>query len=121
MIAFIHCRKIRTVTVTQGPGYHSRYSDVLNDRSSIPNRVKGFSLRGAQIVSGAHPGALSPGVNRFGRESDHSDLVPWSRMMEINPHSPIRLHGVVFQLLSTGTTLIQLIPSLYMETVSYAL
>jgi hypothetical protein len=53
------------------------------------------------------PGALCPGVKRPGREVDHSP--PTSarsrKCGSIHP-LPIRLHDVVLNLLSTGTTLV---------------
>jgi hypothetical protein len=51
-----------------------------------------------------------PGIKRPGREADHSP--PASRgqeNMDLYTHSPIRLHGILFNLLSTGTTLPYLI------------
>jgi hypothetical protein len=47
-------------------------------------------------------GAISPGVNRPGRVAVHLKLVPRSR---IRIHSPIRLHGLVVNLLSRERTL----------------
>jgi hypothetical protein len=43
------------------------------------------------------PGALSPGVNRTGREADHSppNKCGVQENMDLYIHSPIRLHGVV--------------------------
>jgi hypothetical protein len=41
-------------------------------------------------------GALSPGVKRLGREADHSPpSTAEVKKMELYPHSPIRLHGVM--------------------------
>jgi hypothetical protein len=53
------------------------------------------------------PGALSLAVKRPGRdEADYSPhLGPRSRIMELYRHSPIRLHGVVLNKLSSGTIL----------------
>jgi hypothetical protein len=36
-------------------------------------------------------------VNRQGREADHFYLVPRLKMVELNLHSPIRLHGMVLK------------------------
>jgi hypothetical protein len=41
------------------------------------------------------PAALSPGVKRPGRESNHSHVLPWTRMVELYLYSRIRLHDVV--------------------------
>jgi hypothetical protein len=52
------------------------------------------------------PGALPLGVKRPGREvTTHLHLVLRSRMVELYLHSPIRIHGVVLNSLSTETTL----------------
>jgi hypothetical protein len=44
-------------------------------------------------------------VDRPLREADHSHLVPRSRMLELYLKFLIRLHGVVFNYLTTGKTL----------------
>jgi hypothetical protein len=50
--------------------------------------------------------ALSPGVSGRGvKLTTHLHIVLKSRMVELNLHFPIRLHGVVLNYLSTGTTL----------------
>jgi hypothetical protein len=53
------------------------------------------------------PGALSLGIKRLGRETDHlplssAEIKDW---VELYLYSPIRLHGVVLNLKSTGTIL----------------
>jgi hypothetical protein len=65
-------------------------------------------LRGPHnLISNGYRGALSPGVKRPGSEADHSP--PASAEVKENVdlyiYSPIRLHGVVLNSLSTGTTL----------------
>jgi hypothetical protein len=51
-------------------------------------------------------GALSPGVKRPEREVDHSPLTSAEiKKMWIYTSTPTRLHGVVLNYLSTGTTL----------------
>jgi hypothetical protein len=55
------------------------------------------------------PGALSPGVNRPGREADHSPLSSQGQehvhLCILHSHSPINLRGVLLHYLSTGTVL----------------
>jgi hypothetical protein len=51
------------------------------------------------------PGALSPGVKRPGREGDHSPTSAEVKNGGAMPALSIRLHGVVLNQLSTGTTL----------------
>jgi hypothetical protein len=46
-------------------------------------------------------GSTSPRLKQTGREGDHSHLVPRLRIVELYLHSPIRLHGVVLNELST--------------------
>jgi hypothetical protein len=55
------------------------------------------------------PVALSPGVKRLGREADHSPPASAGvkKMYIYISIPPIRHHGVVLNLLSTGTTLLQ--------------
>jgi hypothetical protein len=45
------------------------------------------------------PGALSPRIKRPGREADHSppDSADVKKNVDLYIHSPIRLHGVVFE------------------------
>jgi hypothetical protein len=84
----------------------SRGSDSLRagrprGRSSSPNRVKNviFSTASRPALGPTQPpiqwvpGAPSPGVERPGREADHSQVV--QEYMDRYIHSPIRLHGVV--------------------------
>jgi hypothetical protein len=103
------------------PGYRSRYSDWLRagrrrDRSSSLGRAKNFlfskssrpALGATQLPIQWVPGALSPAVKRSGREADHS--TPTSAEVKkmwiyTSTPPPIRLHGVVLNSLSTGTTL----------------
>jgi hypothetical protein len=79
-----------------------------------PGRVKNFlfskssrpALRSTQPPIQWVPGALSPGVKWPRREVDHSP--PTSAEVKkiwIYTSTPIRLHGVVLNYLSTGTTL----------------
>jgi hypothetical protein len=57
------------------------------------------------------PGVLSPGVKRQDvKMTTHLQLVPRKRMVELYFHSPIRLHGIVLKLLSTG-----MLPLLYIH------
>jgi hypothetical protein len=53
------------------------------------------------------PGALSLGVNRPGREADHSSptSAEVKKNVDLYIHFPIRLHGVVINYLRSGTTL----------------
>jgi hypothetical protein len=70
-------------------------------------------LQSIQTCSGAHQAsypmgirAISAGVKQPGREADHSP--PSSskvKMVELNLHSAIHLHGIVLNELSAGTTL----------------
>jgi hypothetical protein len=60
-----------------------------------------FSVSGAHPASYPYCGALFPGVKgRNVKLTTHFHLVPRSRKAEI--HSPIRLHGVALNYLSTG-------------------
>jgi hypothetical protein len=84
----------------------------LGGRGSIPGKGKRFvfhfpttsrlTLGPTQPPTQWAPGPLSPRVKRLGREADHSP--PRSRMVELYLHSPIYLHGIVLNKLSTGTT-----------------
>jgi hypothetical protein len=84
----------------------SRYSFGLDGRGSNRGRGKVF------IFTASRPavGPTRPPIHwileekRPGREADHSHLVPRSRMMDLCHHSPILLHGIVLNKLSTGTT-----------------
>jgi hypothetical protein len=101
--------------------WRSRYSGWLRagrprGRSSSPCRVKNFlfsesswpALGSTQPPIQWVPGALSPRVKRPGREAEHSPPASAAEVkkMCIYIHSPIRLHGVVLNYLSTGTTLL---------------
>jgi hypothetical protein len=88
-------------------------------RSSRPDRVKNFLfstssrpvLGSTQPPIQGAPGALSPGVKRPGREADHSPPASAQvKKVDLYIHSPIRLHGVVLNFLSTGTTLLFILP-----------
>jgi hypothetical protein len=101
--------------VNMEPGELSRYSNWLglNDWggwSSSPGRVKNFlfsKFSRPALGSTQPPIQWVPGVKRPGRETDHS--FPANAEVEENEdlyiHSPIRLHGVMLNLLSAGTTL----------------
>jgi hypothetical protein len=75
------------------------------DRDSIPGRGKIFlSSTESRLALGPTqppiqwiPGALSRGVNGRGmKPTTHLHLLPKLRMVELYLHSPIRLHGLVF-------------------------
>jgi hypothetical protein len=51
------------------------------------------------------PGLFHPGVKAGGRKVGHFYVVPRSRITDLYLHFPIRLHGVVLDLLGTGTNL----------------
>jgi hypothetical protein len=81
-------------------------------RSSSPGRVKNFlfsksyrpALRSTRHSIQRVPGALSPEVKRPGSEFDHSPPTSAEvKKMWIYTPTPIRLHGVVLNYLSTGT------------------
>jgi hypothetical protein len=82
----------------------------LRGRSSSTGRVKNFlfskssrpALGSTQPPIQWVPGVLSPGVKRPGREADHSH--PASAEVK---NSPIRLHGVMLNSLSTRTILLK--------------
>jgi hypothetical protein len=107
------------------PSWRSRYSCWLRagwwrGRNSSPSRVKNFlfskssrpALGSTQSPMQWVPGALSPRVKRPGREADHSPQARGEvKNVDLYIHSPIRLHGVVLNSLSTGTTL----PYLYLH------
>jgi hypothetical protein len=66
--------------------------------------VQEFSiLNVVQTGSGAHPASL--GVKLPGCEVDPSSLCRIQENMYLYIHSPIRLHGLVLNQLSTGTIL----------------
>jgi hypothetical protein len=75
-----------------------------------PGRVKNFffSTSSRPVLVPTQPpiqwvlGTLSPGVKRQGRVAHHSP--PTSAEVNLNS-TPIRLHGIVLNFLSTGTTL----------------
>jgi hypothetical protein len=70
--------------------------------STVSRPILGPSQSSVQWVTGT----LSSGVKRQRRETDHSPhLVPRSRKMELYLHSPMCLHGIVLNSLSTGATL----------------
>jgi hypothetical protein len=101
--------QILTICINIFPVYffNSRYSNGLDDRGvgvRFPTGVRYCSLvHNFQTRTGAHSashtmstGAVSPGVQRQGREADHSP----SFGAEVKnggaiPPLPIRLHGVV--------------------------
>jgi hypothetical protein len=75
----------------------------------VPVGSRIFTLHVVQTSSGVHPtsytmstGGCCPGVKRPGRDASHSP--PTSAEVK-KIHSPIRLHGVVLNELSIGTTL----------------
>jgi hypothetical protein len=74
----------------------------LDSQDSIPGKGKGFSpLHSVQTGSGAHPvfypmgtGGSFPGVNRPGRETDHSSNAEVKNGGAIPPHPhPASWHG----------------------------
>jgi hypothetical protein len=75
--------------------------------STSKSYLKHTSVLGPiQPPSQWEPRDLSQRVKWPGCEADHSpQKVPWSRLMDLYIHCPIRLHGVVLRQLSTGTTL----------------
>jgi hypothetical protein len=81
-------------------------------RSSSSGTVKNFlfSKSSRQVLRLTQPPSqwivwvLTPGVMRTERDAD-LHLVPRSRIRGSTYHFPIRLHGVVLNLLNTGTTL----------------
>jgi hypothetical protein len=95
----------------------SRYSDRL--RAGRPGFGYGWGqeicylFHSVQTGSEAHPASYSIGARKFplgesGRGvklTTHLYLVPKSRIMGLNLHSPISLHGLVLNSLSTGRTL----------------
>jgi hypothetical protein len=77
----------------------------LDDRG-VGVRVPVGSLGSTQPPIQWVPGALSTGVNRPGREADHSPPTSAEvKKMWIYTSTPIRLHGVVLNQLIWGTTL----------------
>jgi hypothetical protein len=76
-----------------------------------------------QIGSAARPvsypmgkGDLSPWAKRQGRDADHFQIVPKSRMMGLCLHSPICFNGIVLNSISTETTLLFTLSSKYFST-----
>jgi hypothetical protein len=74
-----------------------------------------FLLHSVQTDSGAHSAFYLMGIGGSFQGTKAAQgvklttylcLVPRSRMVELYIHFPIRLHGVVLNYLSTGTTLI---------------
>jgi hypothetical protein len=111
-VAWVLKRGIRdnAVGITAGCGLDGRGVEV---RVPLGANVLSFPRRSRQVLGPTQPpvqwiaGALSPGVNRPGREADHSTPTPRSRICESIhplPHT-CNLHGVAFNYLSTGTTL----------------
>jgi hypothetical protein len=103
----------------QGPDFwptHSTYSSVgratgygIDGRGSILGKGKRF-LHNAKTGSEAHlfffamgTGGFFPGVRRPRCGDNHSP--PPSTEVKLYLHCPIRLHGVMHNLLSAGTTL----------------
>jgi hypothetical protein len=89
----------------------------LDSRGSIPGGGGGarhfFLFHSVQTGSRAHPASNPMGTQRFfswrqsGRGvklTTHLYPVPMSRMVERYLHSPIRLHGMMINELSTETT-----------------
>jgi hypothetical protein len=75
----------------------------LDNWGSIPGRGKIFLfsiVSRLALEATQHPiqwvsGALSLGKNWQRHETDHSHLLPRSRMVELYLHSPIHLHGIL--------------------------
>jgi hypothetical protein len=91
------------------PTHYDPYTDGLRGWTAgvwFPTGVVFSLLHSVQTGCGAHPtscakgtGGLSPGINRLGRETDHSS--PSSAEVKnggANIHSPIRLRDVTFYL-----------------------
>jgi hypothetical protein len=83
-------------------------------RGSIPGEGKEFVFtHSIQTGSGVHTVSypMSFGGSSIGGKATnvkmitHLQLIPRSRLVEVNLHSPIHLHGVILNNLSTGTTL----------------
>jgi hypothetical protein len=89
----------------------------LDDRGvgvRVPAGSRIFSTSSRPVLGSTQPPIqwvpvdLSPGVKRPGREADHSPRASAERGQEnldLYIHSHIRLHAVVLNYLSTGTTL----------------
>jgi hypothetical protein len=101
---------------------------LLKGQSSSPDRVKIFLFSTSSRSALGHtqlpiqwvPVALSPGVNRPGREADHSP--PTSAEIKktlIYMSTPIRLHGIVLNHLSTGANLLSFIYELLTGSLPY--
>jgi hypothetical protein len=59
----------------------------------------------SSLLSNGYLGIFFPGAKQLGvKLTTHFHLVPRSRMMELYLRSPIFLHGIVLNSLSTGTT-----------------
>jgi hypothetical protein len=98
--------------------------DDLGGRSSSPGSVKNFlfSLSSRPAVGSTQPPIQwVRGVKRPGREADHSP--PTSAEVKknvdlyIHPPPPIRLHCIVLNYLSTGTTLPFILPAGFISSV----
>jgi hypothetical protein len=99
------------------PEQRSRYSHWLRagrtkGRSSSPGRAKNSSLLHVVVV--AHPASYSMGTGGSFPGDEAAGVWSWSptsnycrgqENMDLCIHSPIRLHGVVLNYLSIGTTL----------------
>jgi hypothetical protein len=102
-------------TIVKIVGQLSRFGEEngLDDPGSIPGRGKRFfsipqrpdQIWGpSSLLFNGHGGYFS-GVKRRGvKLTIHLHLMPRSRMVKLHLHYPIRLHGVVLNSLSTGTT-----------------
>jgi hypothetical protein len=98
----------RTCSVGTATGYE------LNGQGSIMRKISFFFTASSwgppNLLSNGYWRLIPPGDSGPGREADHLHLVPSSGIVELYLRSPIRLHGVVFNYLSTGTTVIYLTP-----------
>jgi hypothetical protein len=105
----VFCQIGRGSVVSIAPGYGPNDWGV-GVRVPVGLRIFSKSSR-STLGSTQHPiqwvpGALSPGVKRQGREADQtSSKCQGQENVDLYIHSPIRLHGVVLNSLSTGTTL----------------
>jgi hypothetical protein len=94
----------------------SRYSDGLDGWGLIPGRYKRVvcTLQRPDRLC-IRPSLLYNGDRGEGELNlaTHLHLVPTSKMVELYIHSPLRLHGVELNELSTGTLLFTLPPRLY--------
>jgi hypothetical protein len=73
----------------------------------------------SKISSWAHPASYTMGSSQGVKVTTHFHLVPRSKMVELYLHSPIHLHGVVLNQLSTGTTLALPLPFIVLTDESY--